>query len=166
MDGFLINPEKIQYPNIVMYLFGQAVPFYPFHKEGATPEETVNYLSEVILEYSNFYLPTLTCDEFKSKREANEQMVVYFGQFERITRHYPLYTLNHLRIFDKFSFTKTALNLFVLDYDKSEECLGVYGLPAEKSEDLIYFVHMEIQPILMAGSEKDWLEKATYLEFM
>lgn len=70
-----------------MYLFGQSVPFYPFHKENATPEEIVNYLSEAVLEYSNFYLPTLTCDLFKSKREANEQMIVYFGTFERTTRN-------------------------------------------------------------------------------
>lgn len=68
-----------------------------------------------------------------------------------------------MRIFDKFSFAKTALNMFIVDYDKSPECLGVYGLPAEKEEDLIYFLHQEIEPVYMASSEKGLLENATYL---
>jgi hypothetical protein len=46
----------------------------------------------------------------------------------------------------------------VLDYDEQEECLGQYGLPAEKNEDLIYFLHMDIPPIFMAGTQKDFLK--------
>ena len=166
MEKHLIQPERIQYPNIVVYLFGQSVPFYPFSKEGATPEEIVNYLSEAFLHHSNFWLPSLTCDQFKSKREENEQMVVYFGPFERTKRHQPLYTLNHLKIFDRFSFAKTVLNLYVFDYDRNPQCLGQYGLPAEREEDLIFYLHSEIAPIFMAGNEKHWLEKSTYLDFM
>ena len=52
------------------------------------------------MEVSNFYWPKLTCEKFKSKREANENMIVYFGYFKKTLRHEDYYAFNHLRIFD------------------------------------------------------------------
>lgn len=143
---FLIDKDHILYPNIVMYVYGTSIPFNLYKEEFLTSEEDVNWLTAKILDYSNFFVPTLTCAEFEKKWSNNETITVYFGPESKVAPNQPMANLISLRYFDKKSFGEaSALNIYVLDNEKNTDCFGKFGLP-EQGNALLYYVNSAIQP--------------------
>ena len=140
----MIDKEHIFYPNIVMYVYGTSIAFNLYKEEFLTSEEEVNWLSAKIMDYSNFYVPTLTCEEFGIKWANNETITVYFGPESKVAPKQPMANLIALRYFDKKSFGEaSALNIYVLDNEVNTDCFGKYNLP-EQGNALLYFVNSGI----------------------
>ena len=68
---FLLQPNQIVYPNVVMYLSSAPYPFNPFENENQTPEELTNYLTQAFLKHTNFFVQRISCAEFQEKRAKN-----------------------------------------------------------------------------------------------
>lgn len=49
-------------------------------------------------------------------------------------------------MFDEMSFSSSAINLFVVDMNENEDCLGKFGLPDTKTPVLINYIHNQIKP--------------------
>jgi len=81
---WILNPEEITYPNILIYHFGQPKPMNPWTQDFTNAEEVVNYLQQKFLKETNFYVPKLTCKDFLVKRAASELMTVYVGDYNNL----------------------------------------------------------------------------------
>lgn len=53
---FLLEPEKIVYPNIIMYLQGQIHAFNPFAQFFETEEELTNFLIKEFVKETNYHV--------------------------------------------------------------------------------------------------------------
>jgi hypothetical protein len=125
---FLLDPENIEYPNVLMYLLGEPYPFNPFDKGFKTPEQVTNYLFETFMEKTNFFVERISCTRFQEKRAANETMTIYVGPYSNIVGlNSPMYELNHLNLFDKRTFSVTSMNLFVFDINDGKNTKGCWG---------------------------------------
>ena len=116
-DLYLVEKEKILYPNIIIFLWGKPIPLNLFEQSLSTPEEEVNYLKDRFLKETNFYVPEITCEQFKANVENNVPMTVYWGPVEYTYQKGPMDSLVKLHSFDKLSFNNSVVNLFILDYN-------------------------------------------------
>lgn len=159
---FLLDPEHIEYPNVLMYLLGQPYPFNPFDKGFTTPEQVTNYLFDTFMEKTNFFVERISCTRFQEKRAANETMTIYIGPYSNIVGiDSPMYELNHLNLFDKRTFSVTSMNLFVFDINDGKNtkgCWGQFGLPPKdyEKEGLYYFFHSEAAPLKLNRDPRDF----------
>ena len=60
-------------------------------------------------------------------------MTIYVGPYKNIVGiNAPMYELNRLNLFDKRTFSKTSINLFIFDIHddrNTKGCWGKFGLP-------------------------------------
>lgn len=87
--SFLLEPENFYYPNIIMYLQGEIHAFNPHTVEGIEGEDAlVDWMVDEFIRETNYHVPAIDCDQFKEKREANEQMTVYVGPYRNLIHIY------------------------------------------------------------------------------
>lgn len=170
---FLLMPDRITYPNVLMYLSGAPYPFNPFEQDFKTPEQLTNFLFDTFMKKTNFFVKRLSCEEFKKKRAANEQMTIYVGPYKNLVGlNAPMYELNRLDLFDKRSFSTTSLNLFIFDIHddrNTKGCWGKDGMPAKDlaKEGLYYFYHSEAEPINLGEEDNPkFFHHMDHLEIM
>ena len=79
----MLEPEKVQYPNVVMLMHHVLVPFdfeYALF-EKLEYEVIVEGLSNQLLFQTDCYIKSITCDELEDMIAEDQQVVVYIGNY-------------------------------------------------------------------------------------
>lgn len=89
-EQFLLDPESVSYPNIVMLLRDVVVSFDRLKDHSQSMTEMVKYLSGEYLKLTNFWVLQVTCDQLYSIIAQNFNFLLYVGSYSNLGVEMPM----------------------------------------------------------------------------